>query len=194
VTWIRRHWPRLVAGLAQVAVAAVTGVISYSHIYRLTLVLHQPVLVARLMPFGVDGLIVVGSVVLLQATRDHPRLGWLGVGPGMAISLFANVESGLPFGWLAAAWAGVPALAFSLATFMLERWLKGQSGPPAATPGQCPHLVASTAAEAVVQAYLHERDCLDGQPSQRQLAAGFGISRPKVAELVSPLNGHAPGS
>jgi len=44
------------------------------------------------MPFAIDGLITVGSVVLLQGGR----LGWLGIGPGVAISLFANVESGIP--------------------------------------------------------------------------------------------------
>jgi hypothetical protein len=49
-------------------VATVSGVISYTHVYDLTVSLHQPVMVARLMPFGVDGLIVVGSVVLLKAT------------------------------------------------------------------------------------------------------------------------------
>jgi hypothetical protein len=43
-------------------VASVTGVISYTHVYDLTVSLHQPSMVARLMPFGVDGLIVVDSV------------------------------------------------------------------------------------------------------------------------------------
>ena len=36
-------------------------------------------------------------------------LGWLGIGPGVAISVFANVESGIRYGWLAALWVGVPA-------------------------------------------------------------------------------------
>jgi hypothetical protein len=56
-------------------VASVTGVISYTHVYDLTVSLHQPVMVARLMPFGVDGLIVVGSVVLLLAARARRGSG-----------------------------------------------------------------------------------------------------------------------
>jgi hypothetical protein len=57
--------------------ATVSGVISYTHVYDLTVSRHQPVMVARLMPFGVDGLIVVGSVVLLQATQaSSVHLGW----------------------------------------------------------------------------------------------------------------------
>lgn len=122
--WIMAWWSRLTAGLALMVVASVTGVISYTHVYDLTVSLHQPAMVARLMPFGVDGLIVVGSVVLLQAASGQTWLGWLGIVPGVAASLFANVESGLRWGPLAAGWAGVPAASFALATFLLERWLK----------------------------------------------------------------------
>ena len=204
---------RLTAGLALVVVASVTGVISYTHVYDLTVSLHQPVMVARLMPFGVDGLIVVGFVVLLQAAPGQAWLGWLGVVPGVAASLFANVESGLRWGPLAAGWAGVPAASFAQATFLLERWLKaqashgGQGGAQAASAkrvgvgegmpaSRCPHGVAASAEDAVVQAFLHARDCAQMPLSQRHLAAAFGVSRPKVAELVGPLlaemNGHPP--
>jgi hypothetical protein len=214
-TWIRAWWSRLTAGLALMVVASVTGVISYTHVYDLTMALHQPTMVARLMPFGVDGLIVVGSVVLLQAAPGQTWLGWLGIVPGVAASLFANVESGLRWGPLAAGWAGVPAASFALATFLLERWLKAQAshGGRAGTgsvPGragvvgegnsanQCPHGVASTAEEAVIQAFLHARDCAQAPLSQRHLATAFGLSRPRVAELVGPLltevNGHRTGS
>lgn len=212
--WLRAWWSRLTAGFALLVVASVTGVISYTHVYDLTVSLHQPEMVARLMPFGVDGLIVVGSVVLLQATPGQTWLGWLGVVPGVAASLFANVESGLRWGPLAARWAGVPAASFALATFLLERWLKAQAShggriglEDASGHGcqvgeyrlvsQCPHGVAATAEEAVVQAFLHARDCAEETLSQRHLATAFGLSRPKVAELVSPLlaelNGHPGG-
>jgi hypothetical protein len=124
-----RAWgSRLTAGLALGVVASVTGVISYTHVYDLTVSLHQSMMVARLMPFGVDGLIVVGSVVLLQSAPGQAWLGWLGIVPGVAASLFANVKSGLRWGPLTAGWAGVPAASFALATFLLERWLKAQAG------------------------------------------------------------------
>jgi hypothetical protein len=127
--WLRAYWSKLVSGLAVTAVAGVTGVVSYSYIYELTLTLHQTVMVARLMPFGVDGLIVVGSVVLMQSIPGQRWLVWVGVGPGVAISLFANVESGIRYGWLAAAWAGIPAVAFSMATFTLNAgWLGRRRG------------------------------------------------------------------
>lgn len=115
--------PRVVSGVAILAVAVATGWISYSHIYDLSIALHQPPTVARLMPVGIDGLIVVGSMALLEGGL----LGWLGIGPGVAISLFANAESGIRYGWLAAVWAGVPAVSFALASFILERWVSGQA-------------------------------------------------------------------
>jgi hypothetical protein len=208
-TWLREWWSRLIAGLAFAVVAAVTGYISYTHIEALTLALHQPPMVARLMPLGVDGLIVVGSVALLQASDDHPHLGWLCVAPGAAASLFANIESGLRYGPLSAGWAGLASAGFFVATFTLERWLQAQAGrsgqsgndgnantepndEPAAP--ECPHGIAQSVDEAVVNAFLHTRDCLWEMPSQRALAAAFGLSRPKVAELVGALAPEPPVS
>lgn len=153
-SWLRAHWSAIVSGLALVAVAGVAGVISYSHIYQLTLALHQPVLVARLMPIAVDGLVVVGSVVLLQSGG---WLGWLGLGPGVVTSLFANVESGIRYGLLSAAWAGIPAVAFALSSFMFERWAKSQVGGSrdAVAPAILPELVPAVDAVTDVPAPLN---------------------------------------
>jgi len=60
-------------------------------------------------------------------------------------------------------------------------------------PGQCPHQVAMTAGDAVIMAYVPARDCAGDAPSQRQLGAQFGVSRARVAALVSPLSG-TPGA
>jgi hypothetical protein len=164
VGWLRTHWSELVSGLALAAVAGVAGVISYSHIYRLTLALHQPVLVARLMPIAVDGLVVVGSVVLLQSGG---WLGWLGLGPGVVISLFANVESGIGYGLLAAVWAGIPAVAFALASFMLERWLKAQvAGPPDLAARPEPDADDPVAVPAAVPAALNGHGSGWSQPAR----------------------------
>src|SRR5262250_3045653 len=73
--WLRAWWSRIIAGLAFAAVATVTGRISYIHIKALSLALHQSPDVAQIMPFGVDGLIVVGSVALLQPPEGQPWPG-----------------------------------------------------------------------------------------------------------------------
>lgn len=181
------RWDRsaITAALPVAAVAVVAGVVSYSHIIALGLRTGQSTADAHLLPLVVDGLIVAGSVILLAGSL----LGWLGVVPGIDATVFANVASGLPHGPLAATVAAWPAAAFSLASFTLERWLKSRVRPAVASGAPCGHIVAET----VVHAYLHGRDCLGQPPSQRHLTAVYGLSRPKMAELVASLNGH-PGA
>jgi hypothetical protein len=137
---------RWATGLAVLAVATIAAIVSYQHIEDVSLSLHQTLLAARLMPFGMDGLITIGSVVLLQGGR----LGWLGIGPGLAISLFANWESAIRYGVLAAIWAAVPALSFFIASFILERWLSSMR-PKAGTPQAATDMetVADTESEPV---------------------------------------------
>jgi hypothetical protein len=212
--WLRAYWSKLAVGTAITAVAAVAGVISYTHIYELTVSLHQTVMAARLMPFGVDGLIVTGSVVLLQSAPGQRWLGWLGIGPGVAISLFANVESGIRFGALAAIWAGIPAVSFSLATFMLERWLKAQAGAkpvsesvpasasepvPASAPAGAPvKPVRATPKRAAKPApgkagtaapEVHFRDVLAAGelPSVRRIRRELQMGQPKAQEVQAAL-------
>ena len=145
------------------------------------------------MPFAVDGLIVVGSVVLLTEAAAW-WLGWLGVGPGVTISLFANVESGIRYGVLAAIWAGIPAVAFSLATFMLERWLKAQAE----------HVVpelSQTAVPAVPAVYLNGSGLhpAEAEPFADELARGeiptirrirdeLHVGQPKAQEIRARLS------
>jgi hypothetical protein len=138
--WLRIYWRRVLAGAAIGTVAVVTGRISYTHIYELSLSLHQHVLAARLYAFGIDGMIVIGSVVLLDRTADR-WLGWVGVVPGVLISVYANWESGIRYGWQSALWATVPAVTFALSTFILERWVMAQVS-------QRPALAAALAAAA----------------------------------------------
>jgi hypothetical protein len=212
MTWNRAALP---AAVPVAAVAVFAGIQSYTHIEDLGLSTGQSLADSRLLPLSVDLLILAGVVIILAGSW----LGWLGVVPGVAATLFANVMSGVPHGPLAAAVAAWPAVAFTVASFMLERWLKTQVGqggrggravagnppgpgasrdaPQGAAPagGQCGHRPGRTAEEAVVNAWLHGRDCLAGPPSQRRLAATYGLSRTKVAALVGPLNGqHPPGS
>jgi hypothetical protein len=197
--WLRTYWPKVVSGLAIMAVAGVAGVVSYTHIYELTLALHQTVMVARLMPFGVDGLIVAGSVVLMQSVPGQRWLGWVGVGPGVVISLFANVESGIRYGWLSAAWAGVPAGSFFLATFILERWLSAQAGQPHAAPEPASPVVlpgtVPASAEDAARMALEASIAVGNALSQRQLSDRFGITRPAAAKVARSVaaasNGHA---
>ncbi len=115
----------LVVGGALAIVAAVTGFISYTHICALTLALHQSQQTAHLMPLAVDGQIVIGGAVLATLGRGR-WWGLLGVVPGLAESLFANWESGIPHGHLAAVWATVAAQSFACSSLLFEKWLRNR--------------------------------------------------------------------
>jgi len=107
------------------------------------------------------------------------------------------VAAGWHHGSAGALVAALPpvALVLSLETLMglvrrsREHRADSGDGQAESSRGQCPHQVAMTADEAVVSAYLHGRDCDGDAPSQRLLAVQFGVSRAKVATLVSSLNG-----
>jgi hypothetical protein len=139
--------PALLAAVPVALVALVAGIVSFSHIVALAVRAGQSPVDAHLLPLAVDGLIVAGSVILAAGSA----LGWLGVVPGVGATLFANLESGLPHGQLAAVVATWPAVAFTVASFMLERWLKSQavvsrsqlSDPPG--PADLVHTHAPTA-------------------------------------------------
>jgi hypothetical protein len=200
LSWLRRNLPTLIAGAAFAVVAGVTGRVSYLHIEALSLSLHQPPDIARIMPFGIDGLIVVGSVALLQASEDQEWIGWLCIVPGTAASLFANVESGWKYGPLAAGWAGMASIGFFVATFTLERWLKSQAaGADRAVPAVPPHPVpgpvpagpapAESAAPEPPEPLTPEKALLAliNTGTQRDIGAMIGVSKTTVGRWKKRL-------
>lgn len=116
--------PVLLAAVPTAVVALIAGCVSYTHVYALAVRTQQGSVASHLLPLSLDGLIVAGSAILLAGSR----LGWLGVAPGVVGTLFANVVSMLPHGHLSATVASWPAVAFTVASFMLERWLRSQVG------------------------------------------------------------------
>jgi hypothetical protein len=107
-------------------------------------------------------------LALLEAARNSaakPALAIVSLVFGIGATLAMNVAAGWHHGSAGALVAALPPVA----------------------------LVLSLDDDAVMSAYLHGRDCDGEAPSQRQLAAQFGVSRARVATLVSSLNG-TPGT
>ena len=193
---------RLIAGMALFALAAITAIVSYLHALAVVRAVGNTGAVAYLIPFVADLMIVSASMALLEAARNSaakPALAIVSLVFGISATLAMNVAAGWHHGSAGALVAALPpvALVLSLETLMgLVRRSRDRSGPPdhsqaRLSTGHCPHQVAMTADDAVISAYLHGRDCDGSTPSQRQLAAQFGVSRARVATLVGPLNGTA---
>lgn len=188
MTWTRSV---LAAAVPVAAVAVIAGVVSYSHIEALGLATGQTLTDARLLPLAVDGLIVAGSVILLAGSW----LGWIGVVLGVSGTVYANIMSGLPRGPLAATVAAWPALAFTVASFMLERWLAqqvtaapgGVPGVPDAVPGPGTDLAALNG-HAHAAAELFADDIAAGKvPGIRRIRSGLHLGQPKAEQVQAYL-------
>ena len=106
-------------------VALFAALVSYLHIRSLALDHGYDVFTAYLAPFGVDGLIVGASLMLLIAYRAKLRAPvarfalWLGIGGTLA----ANVAYGLPHGVVGAISTAWPAASFIV---IVEAWIQLQ--------------------------------------------------------------------
>ncbi|MFI9591029.1 DUF2637 domain-containing protein [Nonomuraea sp. NPDC052265] len=110
------------------SLAGIAGVVSYTHAYGVALAHGESVMVARLIPFVIDGLLVVASVVQLDAARNDRKpgwLAWLALIVGIALTLGANVLHGWAHGAVGAVVAALPAvtltIAFELLMYMIRR-------------------------------------------------------------------------
>lgn len=183
----------VLASLPVGLVAAIAGIVSYNHIAALGLRTFQGQTDSHLLPIAVDGLIVAGSVILAAGSS----LGWISVGLGVAATLFANLQFGLPHGRLAAAVSTWPAVAFTVATFVLERWLRSQrqNARPDPVSAQNAQDVPHDSLEAAIHAMLATAQA--GNPlSGRQLETRFGLPRKTVTivrqQVLASMNGSAP--
>jgi hypothetical protein len=186
---VHRRRTLIIASVPVVLVAAIAGIVSYNHIVALGLRTYQGQTDAHLLPVAVDGLIVAGSVILAFGSS----LGWLSVSLGVAATLFANLQYGLPHGRLSAVVSTWPAVAFTVATFALERWLRSQRRHSGQSGAEGAHLAPYDSLDAAIGAMLATATA--GNPlSGRQLEARFGLKRgpaAKVRELVlASMNGN----
>jgi hypothetical protein len=177
----------LAAALPVALVALVAGKVSYSHITALGMRTQQGYTDSHLLFLPIDGLIVAGTVLLLYGSL----LGWLGVALGVAATLFANLQFGLPHGTLPAVVSTWPAIAFSVACFMLERWLRSRrQAPPSGAVSSPVAGDAENAAAASLRATL----AAGNGWSQNQLQERFGLTRAQATEVrkrvLAGSNGH----
>jgi hypothetical protein len=209
---------RFFGALSLALLSAITGVVSYLHALAICRVVGNGAPVAYLIPFVPDLMIVTASLTILDAARkgEHwppTAIAALVVGIGSTVAMnvaagwrtvappplhLAHVHAGSAGGGISGALvAALAPLAFVLTfeTLMVVFRSGGRKRKAAADPAtssQCPHQVAMSGEEAVVTAFLHGRDCLGDEPSQRGLSTTFGVPRPRVASLVSALNGDRP--
>lgn len=223
----RREWTG--EQVTQLIVFSVVGVgmviasaISYYHEYLLARHNGQVKWVSLLIPFSVDGMMLVAGVALLWAAMNGIK-GWQRLwqpravlAVGVAATIAANFFSDLVIKWLGPAVSASSGLALVLMS-AVAFWLLGEqrklSHPEDVQPAAdhtCPAPPTSLA-EALPVARLRLRD--DGEPfGEQALADRFGVTRHVVrSALAAPtvvtgvelpsrpprspsLNGHGDGA
>ena len=115
-------------------------------------------------------------------------LGWIGVVLGVSGTVYANVMSGLPRGPLAATVAAWPALAFTVASFMLERWLAGQvTAVPAAVPGVPEPGTGSTGTRTRRPSCSPPTSPAGKVPGIRRIRSGLHVGQPRAEQVQAYL-------
>lgn len=208
--WVRR-WT--VAAVA--SVGAVAAVLSYRHQYELALAHGESALTARLLPVSIDGLLLAGTLAVLDASRRGHR-AWaarITVGLGVAMTMWANIVHGIAFGWSGIIISGWPPVALIAAVEVLARMLRSpapetgsvaeqvQVAVPALTQFPAPpaDMVSSAApadAESAATAALVSSIAGGNALSQNQLMTRFRLTRAEATKVRAAVraeaNGHAP--
>jgi hypothetical protein len=114
---------RFLAGLSLAALAAITGIVSYLHALTVVYITGSAGLVAYLIPFVADLMIVTASLAILDAIRHHapkPPLAMVSLVAGIGSTLAMNIVAGLHISAGGALVAALPPVAFvlSLETLM----------------------------------------------------------------------------
>ena len=145
-----------------------------------------------------DGLILAASLVLLHEARndrDAPGLARFMLWLGISATIGANLAYGSGYGLLGALISAWPAVAFIGTVEIAMQLVRRSRGPRAATSVPAAPQVPGDVEQAVRAAYA--ASVAAGQPlSQRAMAERFGLSRRRVAQLVTSVtvesNGHMP--
>lgn len=128
-----------VAAVAAVGLAA--AVLSYRHQYELAAGHGESALTARLLPVSIDGLLLAGTLAILDAARRQAGNAWaarITVGLGVAMTMWANIVHGLGYGWAGIVISGWPPVALMAAIEVLARMVL----PSPAREADAPHLLA----------------------------------------------------
>jgi len=198
------HLPAVTVGVVVAVIAAFTMAISYQHEYVLASRNGQVAWVAALLPFSVDGMLMVASVAIYWAAGHGIRrpLRPMATGAvGITATIAANMFSDLRFWWLGpavAASSGLSLVLISDVAFWLvsaQRKLAAGEQVQRKAGCSCPRPPTSLA-EAVPLARQALKEA--GLPhGEEVMAERFGVTRYRLLKALAPpaevhLNGSAP--
>ena len=190
----RARWSdRLITALAAVAViaiAVVAAIVSYRHALTVARDHGETGATAYMTPITIDGLVVVASMVMLDAARRRqhpPGLAWCALAMGIGATLGINVLYGVQHGLIGAVIAAWPAVALTIAVELLMGMIRRRAVPaPAPVPVPVPVAEGGTA-PAAAPATAEE------QPKEEAATAPATAPAAPAAAATSPATAPAAG-
>jgi hypothetical protein len=180
-----------IAAVATVGMAA--AVLSYRHQFELAAGHGESALTAKLLPISIDGLLLAGTLAVLDASRRQIGHAWaarITLGLGVAMTMWANIVHGIGFGWTGIVISGWPPIALIAAIEVLARMIR-----PSPEPGVgALHLTAIANGHAVPEggkqaAERFAADLAAGDvPSLRQVQREMHLGQPRAREVRSYLD------
>jgi len=172
-------------------VAAVAGYASFRHIVKVAQDAGEHLSVAAIYPLAIDGLILVGTLAMLEDKRDgrKPRLSArLAVAFGIIATLAANIASAEPT-VKARLVAAVPPLAFLISVEVLSRRGKRIAAEPPVS--REPVAVPEPATAEPVATEPHRREPataepVTAEPRRREPVTAEPRRREPAAQRVTP--------
>jgi hypothetical protein len=119
----KANWTTVATRATTAVVAGVAGFSSYRHIVEVARAAGEHGSVALVLPLSIDGLIVVGTMAMVDDKRSgrQPRLSArVALGVGVVATLAANIASAQP-NLTARLVAAIPAVAFLITVEVLAR-------------------------------------------------------------------------
>ena len=142
---------RFTRNASAAVVASIAGYASYWHQVAVATRAGERAELAHIVPLSVDGVLVVASIVMVDARHEGRYPHWVtrvGFGIGILASVSANIASALPT-WLGRAEAAWPAFALLLVVEMLSR--RGKLNPDSAVNAPSTTAPVQQQAETVIR-------------------------------------------
>ena len=189
---------RLIRATTVVAVACVglvAAVLSYRHQFELAAGHGESELTARLVPFSIDGLLLAGTLAVLDAARRQRGRAWAGrvtVALGVAMTLWANVVHGVAYGPAGVVISGWPPVALIAAVEVLAHMIRPGSrrtvsAVPEAVPA-VPGVYLNGSGLAAAEAEPFAADLKAGKvPGIRRIRDELHVGQPRAQEIQGRL-------
>lgn len=120
-------WIRAAAWLVMITLFVIAFYVSYRHLLTLAERYGEPADTARLFPLAIDGLIIMGSLVMLHCARARlpvPGIAWVALWLGIVATIAGNAAHGIAYGWRGALVSAASAMALILAYHLLMRLVR----------------------------------------------------------------------